>query len=114
MLQFWRMLCRRGLFSSGCFAAVVVLPPLADALPPRLCLVTFAVPLADALPLRLSLVASAVSPLYWLPLCCVHVSGLVGRGFEVEGPPRVFLAFVFVWDYVGNPRITCVSYVPQL
>ena len=66
-----RMLCRcatvqvdigrRGLFSSGCFAAVVVPAPLVDALPPRLpghpradtlspmlleaCLVAFEVPL---------------------------------------------------------------------
>jgi len=29
----WRMLCHHGLFSSGCFVAVVVLAPLADALP---------------------------------------------------------------------------------
>jgi hypothetical protein len=85
------MLCRCGLFFSGCFAAVVVLAPLADALPPRLSLVAFVVPLADASPPRLNLVASAVSPLYWLPSCCVHVSGLVGGGFEVEGlTPLVF------------------------
>jgi hypothetical protein len=34
--RLWQMLCRHGLFSSGCFAAIVVLVPLADALPSRL------------------------------------------------------------------------------
>jgi hypothetical protein len=46
--------------SCGCFAAAIVLAPLAHALPPRSSLVAFAVPLADALPPRLSLVADAV------------------------------------------------------
>jgi hypothetical protein len=36
--RLWRMLCYCGLFSSGCFAAVVVPAPLADVLPPRLSL----------------------------------------------------------------------------
>jgi hypothetical protein len=92
MLQFWWMLCCRDLLSSGCFAAVVVLAPLADALPPRLftawrmlcrcglfysgCFtaVVILVPLADALPPRW-LVAFAVSLHYWLPMYCIHVLG---------------------------------------
>jgi hypothetical protein len=36
--RLWRMLCCCGLFSSGCFAAMVVPAPLAEALPPRLSL----------------------------------------------------------------------------
>jgi hypothetical protein len=36
---------------------------------------------------------------------------LVGWSFMVEGPPSCFLVVCLCWDFVGNPRITCESYV---
>jgi hypothetical protein len=101
----WWMLCRcatiqtdigcRGLFASGCFVAVVISAPLADALPPRL----LGHPRADTLSpmlLEACLVAFAVPLHCWLPMCCcLHVLGLVGWGLMWRvSPPRVFLLFV--------------------
>ena len=94
----WRMLLPPCCCSGGCFAAVVVLAPLADALLPRLKLASS--------PLRFSLH-------YWQPMCCIPVLGLVGWGVKVEGPP-LLLFVLCLWDLVGNLKITCESYVSPL
>ena len=89
----WRMLCRHGLFSSGCFVAVVVLAPLADALPSWLIATSQGGSLPPTL-LEACSVDSAVPLHYWLPLCCILVSGSVGWGFVVEVPLVFFLLSV--------------------
>jgi hypothetical protein len=85
------MLCRHCLFSSGCFAAVVVLVFLADALPSRL-------------------IAFAVSLHYWFPLYCTLVLRLVLWNFIRD---RKIICESFVRCSFGTLIFFLMKYTPS-